>query len=313
MDFKIAHDHPTLGASHAVFHIGDMPHAVKRVVNGLESSSCSSNLSRNYSMPVRAEAEKGAEEGGEQKGDVSLVPMNLKLCEDIWRSVETSGSGKEGAALLRVARKLTREHFHKTASSRMRVPLAVQVLSKTMMNLIDNIERFNIGNFGNVDLKPLRDLCERFDRFVDLMNGRVDRGAGPITSQEDEKLLELLEILGWLAQWKRKIEESAEELGLTPKEQKACFLTNETWEDMQRTVLGFVCCCQTTLRPGRKLYPRRCNQDIVEHHFAHVREACGATNAATATMASDATSTAAAVRLSSEHDKVNCGPMAWKQ
>ena len=84
-------------------------------------------------------------------------------------------------------------------------------------------------------------------------------------------------------------------------EQESHFLTRETWFDMQKLVLGFVSGCQFYMGKysSEKKYVvcRRCNQDICEHHFAHVREAGGSTSAISASDASNSTGTAAVTRL----------------
>eukprot|EP00622_Pseudochattonella_farcimen_P006945 FR742824.1.p1 GENE.FR742824.1~~FR742824.1.p1 ORF type:complete len:207 (+),score=24.44 FR742824.1:55-621(+) len=181
----------------------------------------------------------------------------------------------------------------------MRVPQAMQVVSSSMVNLITLAEKRFLED--GIDLSAMKLLCQKLDRLVDILNSRVDRASGPISSADDPLLEQLLDILGWFSRWKSNIATAADLLTpeMSAQEQKACFLTEQSWFDLQQLILGFVAGCQFYLQlyPKRVVVSRRCNQDICEHHFAHVREAGGATDSVTAAQAMAATGTAAAVRL----------------
>ena len=105
-----------------------------------------------------------------------------------------------------------------------------------------------------------------------------------------------METLAWFADWKAKLAASA----LPEKEKKASFLPDECWVDLQTLVLGFVCASKFDLtkygKDGAIMIARRCSQDIVEHHFAHVRASRKSGPAIDSAGALKATGTAAARR-----------------
>ena len=109
MEKKIAFLHPKR-SDVLIFIGGDMPHIVKRIVNVLESSS-KENSKRNL----------------EHNGD----KLNLKMLRDVWEC----DSGKMGNLRTNM---LTNDHFVKNSYSRMRVHLAVQVVSNSMVRLIND-------------------------------------------------------------------------------------------------------------------------------------------------------------------------------
>ena len=109
MEKKIAFLHPKR-SDVLIFIGGDMPHIVKRMVNVLESGS-KENSKRNLKY------------NGEK--------LNLKMLRDVWEC----DSGKMGNLRTNM---LTNDHFVKNSYSRMRVHLAVQVVSNSMVRLIND-------------------------------------------------------------------------------------------------------------------------------------------------------------------------------
>ena len=90
--------------------IGEMPHWIKKFVNAMEKSSAPKEK---RDMTFRGEK------------------ISLHMIENVWR--ESLG----GISALRLS-KLTDEHFDKNAHSRMRVHLAVQVLSMSVWYMLDD-------------------------------------------------------------------------------------------------------------------------------------------------------------------------------
>mmetsp|Transcript_61310 Transcript_61310/g.168244 ORF Transcript_61310/g.168244 Transcript_61310/m.168244 type:complete len:320 (-) Transcript_61310:76-1035(-) len=316
-------EHPIFGMDSPIFFLADMPHLIKKIRNQLETSSGRS-AARDCQFPTVDAAD------GRVHADSGR--MNLRMLEHAW--IASGGDSSTGSSSLCVSTKLTRAHFHPTSWSRMRVPLAVQVLSTSMIRFIDNLENDDMQldadaatSLRKQDLGALRALCENVDRMVDICNGRSEKGvhhicttAGEIDVEEQERnvyersswdhehLRELLQILGWFQSWKVSLAPNmAASEHMTPKERKAAFLPDQTWMDVQQLILGAVCGCQFYLRryPDKVVTLRRLNQDICEHHFAHVREAAGSTDSVSAGSAMRATVAGAMVRAN-RHSKGNC-------
>ena len=114
MEKKIAFLHPKR-SDVLIFIGGDMPHIVKRMVNVLKSSS-KENSKRNL----------------EDNGD----KLDLKMLRDVWEC----DSGKMGNLRTNM---LTHDHFVKKSYLRMSVHLAVQVVSNSMVRLINDYAKKN--------------------------------------------------------------------------------------------------------------------------------------------------------------------------
>ena len=67
-------------------------------------------------------------------------------------------------------------------------------------------------------------------------------------------------------------------------------------------ILGFVCCCRFYLSrhsaEGALIIARRCMQDIVEHHFGHLRQSVGSHSNPLSIEAGRGTCVAGVMRLS---------------
>jgi hypothetical protein len=129
-----------------MFVVEDMPHLMKRIVNGMERSS---NPYSKRSLFW---------------GD---CPINLSMIRQVWES-------QGGRSLHLKESKLTMAHFVKDANSRMRVYLAVQVLSGTVARMIEEaIEDDEIDlPLEGKKYKRLIELAKHVDRLVDIGNGR---------------------------------------------------------------------------------------------------------------------------------------------
>jgi len=281
--FLVAMDHPVFGSEWPIFFLSDTPHGVKKVVNALESSNAGNNKKRQLQH---------------HDSDGNLRPLSLKMCEDVWLDYEgqTSESAVCGEAPLKLT-KLTRDHFNKNAFSRMRVPLAAQVVSNTMCGMIDDV---TAGSSEKQLLyQPLRRLCAEMNRFLDIMNGRQEKEYGNIASVDAKELKELNEIMVWFESWYQSIQNNPSFTDADAK--KSAFLPEECWYDLQSIIKGVTALSVFYHRKfdgaGITIVQRRLMQDIVEHHFAHVRQSCGASNQPTQAQAHRATSTAGTLRL----------------
>ena len=119
---------------------GEMPHWMKKFVNALENSGLDSEK---RSMEFRGKK------------------ISLHMLEKVLRVYEGEINK------LRMTR-LTNEHFHKNAHSCMRVHLAVQVLSMSVLNMLkaycnDNIEKLQ-------EYEQLMMIDEKMNTVVDIWN-----------------------------------------------------------------------------------------------------------------------------------------------
>ena len=143
-----------------------MPHWVKRVVNGLENSSKSGHK--------RSLLLKGK-------------PLGLDMIRRAWEAVEMGGMGT-----LRQS-KLTMDHFVKNPHSRMRVFLAVQVLSSSVHELM---KRFVEGDKNMADeYSSLMLVVSKLDQLIDIWNHPDSKGVSFIDCPEHEYVHELESIL----------------------------------------------------------------------------------------------------------------------
>jgi hypothetical protein len=244
LDQKIALQHP-IDSTLNVFVWPDMPHVMKRLVNLLERSGSSTSrcsLTRfNVDIPE---------------------PLSLKMIFNVWTKF-----GGGGISQLRF-NKLTLEHFYKDAFNRMRVPLALQIISHSVAEML----REAIATWPEFTcFGSLMEMCLKFDRLVDIMNGAGQGKRAPVVNDSQHVMLyEALEILRWCADWRQDLVQRGLPLEIN-------FLNQELWEDLSGMVLSFVCTSRhyLTLFPGTEICQRRAQQDGVEHHFAHVRDAAG--------------------------------------
>jgi len=177
----------------------------------------------------------------------------------------------------------------------MRVKNALRVLSSTMENMMQvAADPTFVDVHGRAfparrSLLTATELCRRWNEVTDICNTRQDRGFTPIRRNDDKQLAALVDTLGFHTVWRAQ-------KPTAPADCSTYFpiATEKTIVDM---LVGLVClACHQTDR-GRAVVFRRVQQDCVEHHFAHVRQAGGSTHGVTAQQARSATAAAAAIRL----------------
>ncbi|CAM9765664.1 unnamed protein product, partial [Pylaiella littoralis] len=112
----------------------------------------------------------------------------------------------------------------------------------------------------------------------------LDKKAGYITSADDSKLEELMDILRFFEKWRCNLEEKTTLGDVTWKKH---FITEYSWTDIRVSILGFVSMCRylfeddsrfkvSRLRDTpRYVNPRHHCQDVVENRFGHMRDGLG--------------------------------------
>ena len=181
------------------------------------------------------------------------------------------------SAGLHIAYKLKREHFHLTSFSKMRVSLAVQILSRSTC---EALQYYAIpGSAGT------QTFLLFMDRFFDMLNVRSKdewihkkkNDLKPYTSPNDSRLTWLEDaFLGYLDAWKVAV---SERTGYTKAEKALMMFSHETQVGLRMTVLSFVAVVKELLQhpelQGHYLLSERFSQDPLENFFGKVRQPGG--------------------------------------
>ncbi|KAL7524454.1 hypothetical protein ACHAXR_000576, partial [Thalassiosira sp. AJA248-18] len=222
---NIAFRHPNPHYNDILIFIGgEMPHWVKKFRNAMDSKK-------------RELTFKGVE-------------FSLSRLHDIFKKMgDTNVRGRCGVRRY----KFGKEHFVLNSYNKMRVFLAVQIPSQTM-------------------IKMIRDFCneqedEDIDELVDIINAtRVKNGknlnVGFIDKPDHRHIYELFSILQLFEEWREDTE------GFTHE-----FITRQTWMDLCWMVFGMagVACTYLKKDGSRQIHQGRSGSDVCEHFFAKIR------------------------------------------
>eukprot|EP00794_Sanderia_malayensis_P008307 gene8307-9194_t len=182
---------------------------------------------------------------------------------DLYESDRTS--------LIRKMPKLTNEHIHLNPYSKMRVNLAAQVMNESVGKIM--------ASYGPPASSETAKFILMIDKFFDCCNTRsLEEGArkrkphlAPYVSEDDERFVFLKDsFLEYLSDWKEAIDRRP---GVYSKEDKAkMFLSTQTFEGIQTTVLSLIDCVKFLLRHGFKyVLTNKISQDPLEDHFGRQR------------------------------------------
>ena len=161
----------------------------------------------------------------------------------------------------------------------MKVRLSTQVLSQSMIGVVNDFCASGSTPAAiaerSADYAPVIELLEVMDALVDIMNSKAMNSRGekkkglPVIDcgQEADKVIDsLVEILGFFHDWKDE--------ATNPDE----FLPEQTWEDLNWLIASNV----GLVKFYRKKFPsvfswsfRSGGSDVIEHHFANVRQSHG--------------------------------------
>ena len=244
LDFKIAFPHPDkyLRDSGIIITIGgEMPHWGKKFRNNTESKT-------------RILTYNGQE-------------MTLTMLKDIWIA---SGDSDATTASLRKY-KFTWDHFLLNSYNKMRVFLALQALSQTMINMVKDyclpIEQGGMGAGDIDDYESFITIISAVNRLVDIMNGvrfknGQDKQVFLIDCPEHPHVFELFDILRLFEDWK-------DDTGGFTHE----YITRQTYEDLVWMVFGVAAMACTYLEDDCSLvfHQGRGGSDVCKHFFANMR------------------------------------------
>lgn len=285
--FKIAMRHPFFGKSRPVFLLDDSPHWLKKMRNLLYNSNHTHFSKEGFPIvtaksrvtePRHLKIPKLDTAGDADAGFLyRFYPLNLNMIQrgvGLYPNVSPSTS----AASLQAVRGVTRANFvFKNAADKMKVSRARAVFSREVAQVIqENSALINFVSMGLPDYDSyagLMEYCKRVDEMYAFFNserGRRHFDFHTITDLHSPELPRLLDHLQWFSKWK----EDLKGLGLTDEQERASFLTPETWAETQSLCLGFNCLARQYLGQGKLLsciIGRRFTQDPAESHFSHVR------------------------------------------
>jgi hypothetical protein len=252
-EFMIAFDFP--GSlpedGRRVFICQDFPHSIKKFVNSLERSGNSEFFSRRMQKRVNFKDSMGRE--------CSELQM-LSLCQlyDMWsRMLVLPG--------LLVVTGFKLDDFKRNSYQRMRVGPAMRVLGHKMLHLMECEARFDRGAWQSD--RALLEFVKEMTNLQAVMNNPR------MKLDDDSPELSVLEgFSDYLSAWRQDI---LTRPGVTERNVKKLFFTNQAYEDMMLSMRGLVGCVRyycnkTDVGKKRKRYllPHMCSQDKIEHHFS---------------------------------------------
>ena len=217
---------------HSICAIQDIMHVLKKVRNNLESS-CSENRS---------------------KAGRYLVLNEVSVLWEHWQEC-FNFNFQNGFA---IHRKLTEEHMALTPASKMRNHLAIQVLDKDMLFLMKSYQS------TLQDPERLSSSVAILENTAELTSMFCDHNR-PISSLSDERLKSLETILSFFNSWETQVQSSK---AYTSKKN---LMTEETRDDLNSSVSGFLSLCRIHVKSGNSINPGYLNSDLVENFFCQQR------------------------------------------
>jgi hypothetical protein len=219
-------------AKHSICAIQDIMHVFKKIRNNLESS-CLDNQS---------------------KAGRYLVLNGVPVLWEHWQEC-LNFNFQNGFA---IHRKLTEEHISLTPASKMRNHLALQVLDKDMLYLMKSYQK------TLQDPDRLSSTVALLEKTSELTSIFCDHNR-PISTLSDERLRSLETILNFFNTWEEQVLHSK---SCIPKKN---LITQETRDDLNSSVSGFLSLCKLHVRDGNSINPGYFNSDLIENFFCQQR------------------------------------------
>ncbi|CAB1100333.1 unnamed protein product [Ectocarpus sp. CCAP 1310/34] len=321
VSFPVAFPHPVhLGP---IFNMSDPPHILKKIANTCWHSDQDSKK-RELAMWC-----------GDEEGNTDLVRFSLATAERVYNQVENDGntlSQEEKVASITTFRKVVPSCFNRNSWNCMNVSYSAKVLSGTIVCMIEKVQRdlLTMGKPLDLELDCYAALAAKMDAFIDIFNGKLyiifvlayclvflkqqmwwsgnfgrseyarrnglDKEAGYISSADDSKLEELINMVRFFDKWRSSLQEKTT---MGDETWKKHFITEFSWTDIRVCILGFVSMCRYLFEEDSrfKVSPRRpwphfinqrnCGQDVIEHCFGHMRQGLGSHRNPTAAQAKE--------------------------
>ena len=169
--------------------------------------------------------------------------------------------------------KLTIEHIHLTSYAKMRVNLAVQILSKSMAEALRRSMPLD-------EVSETATFCQLMNDFFDCCNARsphehhrkLNELLAPYEKCDDQRFVWLTDtFLKYFYDWKEEINTQGEKF--TADQKARMFISLQTFEGLQISVNSLVECTKFLLQNGVKyVLTERYMQDCLEEYFGHQRQ-----------------------------------------
>jgi hypothetical protein len=167
--------------------------------------------------------------------------------------------------------KLTLDHIMLMSYSKMKVNLAIQILSKSVMIALQESDSEEV-------LETAR-FCGMMNNFFDCTNVRSrtehiskrNEFIKPYTSIDDERFTWLVNVfLKYLEEWRQQTQERPGHF--TPQERAKMFLSQQTYEGLKIAVYSHIEAIQFLIAQGfQYVLSERFMQDVLEDYFGHQR------------------------------------------
>ena len=168
--------------------------------------------------------------------------------------------------------KLTIDHIHLTSYAKMKVNLAVQILSKSMAEALRR-------SMPLEEVSETATFCQLMNDFFDCCNVRssdehqIKQNAllAPYKKCDDPRFAWLTDtFLQYFVDWK---EEITKREGFTPDQMTRMFISVQTYEGLQMSVNSLIECTKFLLENGVSyVLTERFMQDCLEEYFGHQRQ-----------------------------------------
>lgn len=212
----------------------DIKHVLKRVRNNIESSK---------------------QQHSKTRGRL-LVLGGTPILWEHW----TEAYNFNQQAILRIHRKLTKEHVEITPVSKMRNKLACEVLDRDMLHLMKSYQvSAKCKNPKRLDssVTLLENTCILVEMFCDKNR--------PIKDTADPRLDKLRGVLTFFNSWEDAGGKNAQ------TKQIPSLITRETRDDINSAITGFILVCEKAVELGFAINPGFFNSDGVENFFCQQR------------------------------------------
>ena len=215
---------------HKIAFIQDIKHVLKKIRNGISSSSSGGKTIRCLELDGRL------------------------ILWDHW--VKASDYNVQGG--YRIHRKLTPEHIELNATGKMRNALAIEVLDSQMLNLMRLYQKTcKEPEELSCTIKLLENTSVLTDVFMDCRR--------PIRNCDDPRIGDLKKALAFFNNWENQVTNNAK------LSNKKCLLTQETRDDLNSSILGFLEMVSTLVPKGIAIRPGYLNSDVIENFFCQQR------------------------------------------
>ena len=222
-------------ASDSIVILQDIQHVLKKVRNNVEASKKDHNT----------------------QGGRYLILDGTPILWEHW--MEAFAFNQRN--ILRIHKKLTKEHLEITPTSKMRNKLAREVLDADMLYLMQayqNSSQCKNPRRLDASIKVLKNTSVLVDIFSDKHR--------PVKDMSDTRLDKLLDVLAFFNTWEQNAGGKDAEIKQSPN-----LITKETREDINSAITGFIQVCKKAVSLGLSVNPGFFNSDGVENFFCQQR------------------------------------------